>query len=105
MDTQLKRGLLDACILKCLVVEDSYGYKLISDVSAVIEISESTLYPILKRLEEQNYLSTYKEEHNNRLRKYYKITKEGEKRLKLMVEEVKKVHEVIEFIIGGNKNE
>ena len=105
MDTQLKRGLLDVCILKCLSIEDSYGYKLITDVSKVIEISESTLYPILKRLEEQQYLSTYKEEHNNRLRKYYQITLDGKKRLKDLIKEVKKVHVVIKFIIGGDKNE
>lgn len=103
MDTQLKRGLLDVCILKCLEAQDSYGYKLIADVSFHIEISESTLYPILKRLEEQELISNYKEEHNNRLRKYYKITATGKKRLKDLIKEVKKMGAVIEFIVGGDQ--
>jgi len=99
MDTQLKKGLLDICVLKCLVIEDSYGYKLISDISKHIEVSESTLYPILKRLEEHEYLETYKEEHNNRLRKYYKITASGKKRLKELKKEAEKVYKVLNFII------
>ena len=100
METQLKKGLLDACILKCLEQTDSYGYKLISDISKYIEVSESTLYPILKRLEDAKYLSTYKEEHANRLRKYYRITAEGKERLKEQVEEIQKLYAVIKFIEG-----
>jgi len=99
MDTQLKKGLLDICVLKCLIKEDSYGYKLIDDISKHIEVSESTLYPILKRLEEQEFLETYKEEHNNRLRKYYKITTSGKKRLKDLKKEAIKVYKVLNFII------
>jgi PadR family transcriptional regulator PadR len=105
MDIQLKRGLLDACALRCLESEDSYGYKLISDISKYIEISESTLYPILKRLEEQGYLTTYKEEHNNRLRKYYRITDSGRERLEEQIKEVGKIREVIKFIEKGEENE
>jgi Predicted transcriptional regulators len=105
MDTQLKKGLLDVCILKCLSKNDSYGYKLISDISEYIEISESTLYPILKRLEAQENLITYNEEHNNRTRKYYQITKLGKERLKELIKEIGKLHEVIEFIEGGNNCE
>ena len=105
MDTQLKKGLLDVCILKCLSVEVSYGYKLIIDISKHIEVSESTLYPILKRLEEQGHLTTYKEEHNNRLRKYYQITATGQKKLKSLIKEVKKLHAVLDFIEGGAAND
>ena len=82
MDIQLKKGLLDVSVLKCLSLADSYGYKIISDISLFIEITESTLYPILKRLEEQKCLTTYKEEHNGRIRKYYSITKQGKNKLK-----------------------
>jgi len=103
MDTQLKKGLLDICVLKCLNVEDSYGYRLINDISNYIEVSESTLYPILKRLEEQEHLSTYKEEHNNRLRKYYKITASGKKRLKELKKLAENIHKVINFIIEEDK--
>ena len=103
MDTQLKRGLLDACVLKCLSEGDSYGYKLISDISEYIEVSESTLYPILKRLEEQEYLTTYKEEHNSRIRRYYKISASGKKRLTEFKKEMAKLNKVIKFIEGGIK--
>jgi len=103
MDTQLKKGLLDICVLKCLSIEDSYGYKLINDISKYIEVSESTLYPILKRLEEQEYLSTYKEEHNNRLRKYYKITTSGKKRLKERKKLAENVYKVLNYIIEEEK--
>ena len=105
MDTQLKKGLLEVCILKCLAKEDSYGYKLINDVSTYIEVSESTLYPILKRLEDAKSLTTYKEEHNNRLRKYYKITKEGKTKLKEQITELQKVQAVIKQIEGDEKND
>ena len=104
MDTQLKKGLLDVCVLKCLEKEDSYGYKLISDISVHVEVSESTLYPILKRLEDAKYLETYKEEHNNRLRKYFKLTDEGRKKLKEQIKEMQKLHEVIKFIEGEEGN-
>ena len=103
MDTQLKKGLLDVCVLKCLMKDDSYGYKLIADISKHIEISESTLYPILKRLEEAACLETYKEEHGGRLRKYYKITSVGKNRLREFKEESKKILDVYEFILKGEE--
>ena len=74
MDIQLKKGLLEFCVLSTLQRADSYGYQIIKDISRCIEISESTLYPILKRLEANSYVETYSVEHNGRLRKYYKIT-------------------------------
>jgi len=105
MDSQLKKGLLEVCVLKCLNIEDSYGYKLINDVSKYIDVSESTLYPILKRLEEANCLTTYKEEHNNRLRKYYKITKDGKTRLKEQIKKIVEVKKVILLIEGDKKDD
>ena len=59
MDIQLKRGLIEICVLKVLTKGDSYGYQLIKDISPLIEISESTLYPILKRLESSGMLTVY----------------------------------------------
>ena len=76
IDPQLKRGLLDVCVLSVLRREDSYGYQIIKDLSGCIEISESTLYPILRRLESGGCL-TYSVEHSGRLRKFYRITPEG----------------------------
>ena len=86
MDIQLKRGLLDVCVLAAIKDEDSYGYKIIKDMKPYIELSESTLYTILKRLETANMLTVRTAEHGGRLRKYYHITPEGLNR----IEEFKK---------------
>ena len=77
IDPQLKRGLLDVCVLSLLRRGDSYGYQIIKDLSGCIEISESTLYPILRRLEGGGCLTVYTVEHSGRLRKFYRITPEG----------------------------
>ena len=105
MDTQLKKGLLDFCVLKCLSIEDSYGYKIINDLSKYIEASESTLYPVLRRLEEQTLVTTYKEEHSGRLRKYYSITENGKKRLDQFKIETEHLKKVYDYILGGMDNE
>lgn len=81
MDIQLKRGLLEVCVLAAIADEDSYGYKIIKDMKPYIELSESTLYTILKRLETADMLSVRTAEHEGRLRKYYHITPEGRKRI------------------------
>ena len=81
MDIQLKRGLLDICVLAAIRSEDSYGYKIIKDMKPYIELSESTLYTILKRLETSKMLTVRIAEHDGRLRKYYHITPEGLKRI------------------------
>lgn len=98
MDTQLKRGLLDICVLAALEREDSYGYKIIKDVSSCIKISESTLYPILKRLENGKSLTVYSVEHNGRLRKYYRITESGRNRVGEFLNEWQDVMKVYDFI-------
>ena len=81
MDIQLKRGLLDVCVLAAIRSEDSYGYKIIKDMKPYIELSESTLYTILKRLETAKMLTVRTAEHDGRLRKYYNITNDGLKRI------------------------
>ncbi len=81
MDIQLKRGLLDVCVLAAIKDDDSYGYQIIKDIKPYVEISESTLYPILRRLEAANLLTVRTAEHNGRLRKYYHITALGLKRI------------------------
>ena len=77
MDIQLKRGLLDVCVLAAIKNEDSYGYQIIKDMKPYVEISESTLYPILRRLEAAKLLTVRTSEHNGRLRKYFHITPAG----------------------------
>ncbi|MBR7041027.1 MAG: PadR family transcriptional regulator [Clostridia bacterium] len=86
MDIQLKRGLLDVCVLAAIRNEDSYGYKIIKDMKPYLELSESTLYTILKRLEAADMLTVRSAEHDGRLRKYYRITDLG----KLRIEEFKR---------------
>jgi len=98
MDVQLKRGLLEICVLSAIKYKDSYGYKIIKDMSPYLKISESTLYPILKRLEEAGCLTVRSEEFNGRLRKYYSITSQGKKRLEDFTSEWKEVMSVYEFV-------
>ena len=105
MDVQLKKGLLDLCVLKVLQKEDSYGYQIINDIASHIEISESTLYPILKRLEQNSFLTTYSKEYNGRLRKYYSITKEGVERLKTAMHDYLKIQEIYNFILEEDDND
>ena len=87
MDAQLKRGILDVCVLTVLRRGDSYGYRLARDVGELSDVSESTLYPILKRLEAAGQLTVYSMEHNGRLRKYYRITEAGEQRIHAFLDE------------------
>ncbi|GAB6992261.1 PadR family transcriptional regulator [Paenibacillus pini] len=101
MDVQLKRGLLEVCVLTVLSKEDSYGYKIVKDLSKHIEISESTLYPILKRLETQNCVTIYSVEHNSRLRKYYKITEQGKDKIHNFLNEWESVIALHEFVKEG----
>lgn len=105
MDTQLKKGLLETCVLAVLKKEDSYGYKIVKDISACIEVSESTLYPILRRLETNECLHIYSVEHKGRLRKYYKITEKGIQQIDDFLEGWEQVMNVYEFISGGNQCE
>lgn len=102
MDAQMKKGLLDVCVLALLRRGDSYGYELISALSGIIEISESTLYPILKRLEGVGQVVTYSREHNGRLRRYYRITADGKKRLKEFDDEWKQMEKINAFVQGGD---
>ncbi|MFV0529250.1 MAG: PadR family transcriptional regulator [Lachnospiraceae bacterium] len=105
MDIQLKRGLLDVCVLKVLNKRDSYGYQIIKDISPYIVISESTLYPILKRLESGELVQVYSVEYNGRLRKYYKITDEGCKRLKEFAKDWKEIQAIHDFIMEESMDE
>ena len=104
MDIQLKRGLLDVCVLAAIKREDSYGYKIIKDMKPYVELSESTLYPILRRLEAAQLLSVHSAEHNGRLRKYYHITEQGQKRLEDFKAEWNEIVSIYEFVTREDKN-
>lgn len=98
MDTQLKRGLLDVCVLAAIKSEDSYGYKIMKDMKPYIELSESTLYTILKRLEMANMLTVRTAEHGGRLRKYYHITNKGQKRIADFMDAWKEILSIYRFV-------
>ena len=101
MDIQLKKGVLDICVLHTLEKGESYGYKIIDDLNGVIEISESTLYPILKRLEGAGYLTTRTAEFSGRLRRYYKITQAGLARLYSGRTDLQEINIIYRKIFGG----
>jgi PadR family transcriptional regulator PadR len=105
MDIQMKRGLLDVCVLTALRGEESYGYQIIKDIRPYVEISESTLYPILRRLESAELISVRTAEHNGRLRKYYSITSAGLERIEAFKEEWREIMLIYKFVTKEDENE
>jgi PadR family transcriptional regulator PadR len=106
MDIQLKRGILDVCVLAAIKNEDSYGYKIIKDMKPYVDMSESTLYTILKRLETANMLTVRTAEHGGRLRKYYHITNAGLSRIEEFKNEWREVMQMYRFVTKEDaKNE
>ena len=105
MDAQLKKGLLELVVLAAVKDEDSYGYKIIQDVSKVMEISESTLYPILKRLLDQELVEVYSTEYLSRLRKYYRITSVGLRRLQEAKQDFQEMKQIYQFILQGGSHD
>ncbi len=103
MDIQLKRGLLDVCVLAAIKNEDSYGYKIIKDMKPYIELSESTLYTILKRLENADMLTVRTAEHGGRLRKYYHITEEGLNRIEDFKSDWSEIESIYRFVTKEDK--
>jgi len=98
MDNQIKRGLLDVSVLTAIKNEESYGYKIIKDMRPYIEMSESTLYTILKRLELAGALTVRSAEHGGRLRKYYRITNEGLSRIETFKREWCQIMSIYEYV-------
>jgi len=103
MDVQLKRGLLDVCVLAAIKDEDSYGYQIIKDLKPYLKLSESTLYTILKRLELSGMLTVRTSEHGGRLRKYYHITKAGLGRIEDFKDEWREVMLIYQFVTKEEK--
>lgn len=99
MDIQMKRGLLDVCVLATIKNQDSYGYQMIKELKPYVEISESTLYPILRRLEAAELLTVRTAEYNGRLRKYYHITPLGFKRIEDFKEEWREILSIYQFVV------
>jgi len=106
MTFQLGSALLDACVLAIVDKEDAYGYSLTQQIQSVMDISESTLYPVLRRLQKANYLTTYDQPYQGRNRRYYQITDQGRIRLLELLKEWQKYKEMIDCVlIGGKKDE
>ncbi len=103
MDVQLKRGLLDLCVLKAIAEEDSYGYQIVKDMAPYVALSESTLYPILRRLEAAKCLTVRSVEHNGRLRKYYHITPLGQQRLAQFDADWIELQAIHDFIVNRGR--
>ncbi|MBO5784066.1 MAG: PadR family transcriptional regulator [Clostridia bacterium] len=98
MDIQLKRGLLDVCVLAAIKNKESYGYQIIKDMKPYVELSESTLYTILKRLETADMLTVRTAEHGGRLRKYYRITETGLARIEEFKKDWKDILAIYRFV-------
>lgn len=101
MDPQLKRGFLDACVLAALSRGNSYGYEIIRQMPGPLEASESTLYPVLRRLARQGLLSSYTVEHDGRQRRYYAITDAGREALLAFAEDERDIREILAYVERG----
>lgn len=100
MTYQLAAPLLDACVLGIVSEQDVYGYTLTQKVRQVVDISESTLYPVLRRLQKTGLLSTYDEPYQGRNRRYYSITDAGRKELAFFQLEWKEYRDKIDSLLG-----
>lgn len=105
MDIQLKRGLLDICVLTAIKNEDSYGYRIVKEISPYVSLSESTLYPILRRLESAELLTVHCAEHNGRLRKYYHITPQGLERIEEFKKDWQELLSIYAYIMKEGKSD
>ncbi len=105
MDVQLKKGVLEICVLSAMLSEETYGYELIKKISPYIDVSESTLYPILRRLETGGFVRVRSAEHNGRLRKYYSITADGRQKIKDFLADWSDIVKIYDFIEGECNDE
>ena len=101
LDAQMRRGLLENCVLAALARGDSYGYQIVRDLSGFVPVTESTLYPILRRLEASGALTVYSVEHNGRLRKFYHMTDAGRRQLESFAADWDELAAMYEYIRGG----
>ena len=105
LDAQMKRGFIENCVLAALARGDSYGYQIVKDMSSFVTVTESTLYPILRRLEGAGALSVYSVEHNGRLRKFYHLTPSGRRQLESFASDWGEISAMYDFILGGLEHE
>lgn len=101
MEAQLKRGFIEACVLATVAGRESYGYQIVKDAPAALELTESTLYPVLKRLEQAGCITARSAEHNGRLRKYYRITNAGRARIEEFLAAWPAVQDIYRYVEGA----
>ncbi|MDL2327089.1 PadR family transcriptional regulator [Ruminococcaceae bacterium OttesenSCG-928-A11] len=98
-------ALLDALVLSVVNQSDTYGYKITQDVRSVVDVSESTLYPVLRRLQKDGYLAAYDQAYAGRNRRYYTITPQGQGQLELCRSEWRGYSKRIENLLFGGIND
>lgn len=101
MNIQFKKGVLELCVLAELFQKDFYGYELVEEISKHINISEGTIYPLLRRLKTEEYVTSYlQESRDGPPRKYYRLTKDGKEKALILIEEWKDfsagVHKIVD---------
>lgn len=102
MNTQFKKGIIELCVLKLVSQKDMYGFEVIESISKEIEVNENTIYPILRRLTNQEYFETYKESMSiGAPRKYYKLTNKGKDHLTASEQEWTSFLESVSRVLGG----
>lgn len=105
MAIQLGGNLLEACVLAVVRKEDVYGYRLTQEVREALDISESTLYPVLRRLQKDGFLHTYDEPYQGRNRRYYQITASGHQKYSEFIQEWDEYKQKIDYVLMGGKED
>mgnify|MGYP002577739405 FL=1 len=101
MAIQLGSVLLDACVLAVVMREDTYGDKLTQEVKQIMDVSESTLYPVLRRLQKDGYLRTYDKTFQGRNRRYYTVTEKGREQFQQFYDQWKRMRVKIDEVMDG----
>ncbi|WP_071441934.1 PadR family transcriptional regulator [Traorella massiliensis] len=101
MSFQVGSTILDACVLSVLRKKDTYGYQLNQEIKEKLGVSESTLYPVLRRLQKEGLLTTYDEAVMGRNRRYYRLTEKGKEQSTIYYKEWKEFSGKIEEILKG----
>ncbi len=102
MNIQFKKGVLELCTLALLAGRNRYGYELVNEISKRISISEGTIYPLLRRLKKDGYVTTYLEESSEGApRKYYQLTDEGKNMEKELKQEWKTFAKEVDNLLKG----
>ena len=105
MGFKIESALLEACVLSVLSKGDTYGYVLTQSMKQVLDISESTLYPVLRRLQKNEYLRTYDQPYQGRNRRYYSVTDKGKEQCEIYKKEWKEYKEQIDSLLSGGETE